>query len=102
MSFLSLSSLRCVPHLRLLLAEQPPIPAYMKLKSDALQLNIVQTIGSLSLDTKVAILVQMSLKGWMLLNGPRILIYIPLTLWWRLTSLTNFLESKILQQVSPF
>lgn len=43
----------------------------MKLKSDALQLNIVLIIGSLPLDIKVAILVQMSSKDWMLLNGPK-------------------------------
>lgn len=66
--------------MRLLLAVQPPIPAYMELKSDALQRNIVQIIGSLSSNTKGAILVQMFLQGVMLLNGPKISVYIPLTL----------------------
>lgn len=66
--------------MRLLLAVQPPIPAHMELKSDALQRNIVQIIGSLSSNTKGAILVQMFLQGVMLLNGPKISVYIPLTL----------------------
>lgn len=66
--------------MRLLLAVQPPIPAYMELKSDALQRNIVQIIGSLSSNTKGAILVQMFLEGVTLLNGPKISAYIPLTL----------------------
>lgn len=92
---------RCI-HSRLLLAEPPWIPAYMKLKSDALQLNIVLIISSLPLEIKVAILVQMSSKDWMLLNGPKTLVYIPLTLWWNSTSLTNVLTSKVLQQVSSF
>lgn len=66
--------------MRLLLAVQPPIPAYMELKSDALQQNIVQIIGLLSSNTKGAILVQMFLEGMTLLNGPKISAYIPLTL----------------------
>ena len=101
MSSLPLFSLRCI-RLRLLLAEQQPIPAYKKLKSDALQLDIVHTTGPLSSDTiMVTILLQKSTERSML-NGPGILIYILPTLWSNLTSATNVFKSKILQQVFVF
>ena len=73
-----------------------PIAAYEKLKSDALEPNIVQTTSLLSSGTKMMTLSaqKSSAKDWMILNGPRASFYIPLTPS-NLIPPTSALESEI-------
>lgn len=95
-------SLKCLQHLRSLLAAQQLILTCAILRSSIHWLSIVQTTGSLSSGIKMETTsVQVLSKDWILLNGLRILFYIPLTSS-SLISPINVLESKILQLVSSF